>query len=136
LLILEGEATKCFFLKFVPVLINVPMYTIQNESYMGDSHQETGIPFERLIQSVMTTRNRGVQIRTALEHGPALSERPLSIVVDNPSSDTTAGIAATVEPHRPLGATTETNENFKTLLTPCQSASVLPGLQVNSLSGT
>ena len=112
------------------------MYTIQNESYMGDSHQETGIPFERLFSIVMTTRNRGAQVRTALEHGPALSKRPLSIVVDNASSDTTEEIAATVESHRPLGATAETTEDFKTLLTPCQSASVLPGLQVNSLSGT
>jgi len=41
---------------------------------------------------VMITRNRGEQIRTALEKLLVLPERPKIIVVDNGSSDATAGI--------------------------------------------
>ena len=45
------------------------------------------------LSIVMITRNRGEQIRVALEHLLRLPERPNIIVVDNGSSDATAGIA-------------------------------------------
>jgi glycosyltransferase involved in cell wall biosynthesis len=49
-------------------------------------------PDER-ISVVMITRNRGSQIRTALEQLLALPERPHIIVIDNGSSDETVEIA-------------------------------------------
>lgn len=50
------------------------------------------MPDER-ISVVMITRNRGAQIRVALEHLLDLPERPPLIVVDNGSSDRTVDVA-------------------------------------------
>jgi glycosyltransferase involved in cell wall biosynthesis len=52
-------------------------------------------PDER-ISVVMITRNRGSQIRTALEHLLALPETPHIIVIDNGSSDETVEIARAI----------------------------------------
>ncbi len=50
------------------------------------------------ISIVMITRNRGDQIRTALEHLLELPERPRIIVVDNGSTDDTVNIARRLHP--------------------------------------
>lgn len=60
---------------------------------MSDRNPADDRTFNHRISIVMITRDRGAQIRTALEHLVALPERPDIIVVDNGSSDNTADIA-------------------------------------------
>lgn len=50
------------------------------------------------ISVVMITRNRGEQIREALEHLLALPEQPRIIVVDNGSTDETVNVARRMSP--------------------------------------
>ena len=53
---------------------------------------------DKRISVVMITRNRGTQIRIALEHLLDLPERPRLIVVDNGSTDGTADAARSLGP--------------------------------------
>src|SRR5688572_15522072 len=50
------------------------------------------------VSVVMITHNRGLQIRTALDHLLQLPEKPHLIVIDNGSSDDTVEIARAMSP--------------------------------------